>query len=73
MRKEYDFSQAQRARDIPHLAQLQAAAGDKPIVMVHIDADIIDDFERRREAGIGDIDVWVNQALRDWISAHPGQ
>lgn len=73
MRKEYDFSQAQRARDIPHLARLQAAAGDNPIVMVHIDADIIDDFERRREAGIGNIDVWVNQALRDWISDHPGQ
>jgi len=73
MRKEYDFSQAERARDIPHLARLHAAAGDKPIVMVHIDADIIDDFERQREAGIGDLNDWVNQALREWIGAHSAQ
>jgi uncharacterized protein (DUF4415 family) len=73
MRKEYDFSQAERARDIPHLARQKAAAGDKPIVMVDIDADIIDDFERRREAGNGDLNDWVNQALREWIGSHSAQ
>jgi uncharacterized protein (DUF4415 family) len=70
MHKEYDFSQAERARDVPHLARLRAAAGEKHVVMVHIEADIVSDFERRHDALMGDLNAWVNQALREWISTH---
>jgi hypothetical protein len=29
MREEYDFSNAKRAKDVPHLSKLQAEAKDK--------------------------------------------
>jgi len=32
MRDEYDFSEAKRAKDVPHLAKLQAEAKDKIMI-----------------------------------------
>ncbi len=33
MREEYDFSNAKRAKDVPHLSKLQADAKDKTCVI----------------------------------------
>ena len=34
MRKEYDFSKAKRAKDVPHLAKLQAEAKGKTRITI---------------------------------------
>jgi uncharacterized protein (DUF4415 family) len=70
MRKEYDFSDATRARDVPHLAKLRASVGDNPIVMIHLDADVVREFKQRKDMPAGDLEAWVNSALREWLKAH---
>lgn len=70
MRKEYDFSDATRARDVPHLARLRSSAGDNPVVMVHINADVVREFKQRKDVPVEDLEAWVNTALREWLKAH---
>jgi len=41
MRKEYDFSKAKRAKDVPHLAKLQAEGGGKTRITIMLDNDVI--------------------------------
>ena len=40
MRDEYDFSGAKRAKDVPHLAKLQAEAKDKIMITLMLDNDV---------------------------------
>lgn len=70
MRKEYDFSDAKRARDIPHLVRLRASADAKPVVIAHIESDVVTAFEQRTHASKDELDAWVNQVLREWLVAH---
>lgn len=46
MRKEYDFSGARRAKDVPHLAKLQ---GEVTKGKTLIDDDVLTAFRQRAE------------------------
>ncbi len=64
MRTEYDFSKAQRAKDVPHLAQLQAAAKGKTRVSIMLDDDVIAAFRARSKASGQGYQTLINSALR---------
>ncbi|WP_204369073.1 hypothetical protein [Methylocucumis oryzae] len=49
MRDEYDFSNAQRAYEVPHLAKLQGESG-KTRITIFLDTDIFDRVSRTRYA-----------------------
>lgn len=64
MRNEYDFSKAKRAKDVPHLAKLQAEAKGKSRITIMIDNDVLLGFRAKADAeGIG-YQTLINQALR---------
>ena len=71
MRKQYDFSKAKRAKDVPHLARLQAAAKGKTRITIMLDNDLLMTFRAKAEAeGIG-YQTLINQKLRGVASASP--
>jgi len=71
MRKEYDFSQAKRAKDVPHLAKLQAEAKAKSRITIMLDNDVLLSFRAKAEAeGIG-YQTLINRALRHSIGSRP--
>ena len=47
MRKEYDFSKARRAKDVPHLAQLQAETKGKTRITIMLDNDLLMTFRAK--------------------------
>jgi len=53
MRKEYDFSRAKRAGDVPHLAKLQAEAAGKTRITMRVDNSVLAAFKARAEASGG--------------------
>lgn len=65
MKAEYGFSKAKRAKNVPHLKQLQAAAGTgKTRISIMLDDAVLAGFRARAEAdGIG-YQTAINQALR---------
>lgn len=71
MRKEYDFSRAKRAKDIPHLAKLQAEAKGKTRVTIMLDNFVIEAFrELAKSEGIG-YQTLINRALRERLVDGP--
>lgn len=71
MRKQYDFSKARRARDVPHLARLQAEAKGKTRITIMLDNDLLMTFRAKAEAeGIG-YQTLINQKLRSVAGAAP--
>ncbi|MCY4361707.1 MAG: hypothetical protein OXE42_05920 [Gammaproteobacteria bacterium] len=46
MRKEYDFSRARKAGDVPHLARLQAQSRGKTRITIMLDNDMLEDRQR---------------------------
>lgn len=65
MRKEYDFSGAKRAKDVPHLAKLQAeAARGKTRITILIDDDVLATFRARAESEGRGYQTLINAALR---------
>lgn len=71
MKKEYDFSNAKRAKDVPHLARLQAEAKGKSRITIMLDNDLLMAFrEKAEEEGIG-YQTLINQALRETVAARP--
>lgn len=65
MRKEYDFTGAKRAKDVPHLAKLQAeAARGKTRITILIDDDILTEFRTRAEREGKGYQTLMNAALR---------
>ena len=65
MRKEYDFSGAKRAKDVPHLAKLQAeAARGKTRITIFIDDDVLATFRARAESEGQGYQTLINAALR---------
>ena len=65
MRDEYDFSQAKRAHEVPHLAKLQAeAAAGKTSVTLCLDAEVLEAFRRQAEAEGKSCQTLVNETLR---------
>lgn len=64
MRKEYDFTDAKRAKDVPHLAKLQAEASGKSRITIMLDNDVLLAFRSRAKSeGIG-YQTLINQTLR---------
>ena len=52
MRTNYDFSQAPRAKDVPHLTALRtkSKAASKTRISILVDAEVIAAFRARAEA-----------------------
>lgn len=71
MRDEYDFSNAKRARDLPHLAKLQAEAKGKTRITIMLDNQVIASFRLlAEEQGIG-YQTLINQTLRESLDRRP--
>jgi uncharacterized protein (DUF4415 family) len=69
MRKEYDFSKAKRAREVPHLTALRKTAKNKTRISIMLDDDVIAGFRKRAEAaGVG-YQTEINRALREALAA----
>ena len=65
MRKEYDFSKAKRAKDIPHLAKLQTEESGKTRITIMLDNEIINSFRAKaKKEGLG-YQTLINQALKN--------
>jgi uncharacterized protein (DUF4415 family) len=72
MRKSYDFSDAKRAKDVPHLAKLQAKAQpSKTRVTMWIDTDVIEAFRARAEKMGAGYQTEINRSLRDAVLTKP--
>lgn len=73
MRREYDFSKAKRAKDVPHLARLQAEAKGKSRITIMLDNDLLLAFRARADAeGIGyQTLMLINKALREAVGSRP--
>jgi uncharacterized protein (DUF4415 family) len=75
MRKQYDFSPAggaKRAKDVPHLAKLQARAQpNKTRVTMWIDEDVVAAFRERAAAGGSGYQTEMNRALREAATGTP--
>jgi uncharacterized protein (DUF4415 family) len=67
MDTEYDFSQAKRATEIPHLNRLRDSATKKSRITIMLDHDVIEGFKQRAsEHGIG-YQTEINRALRQLL------
>jgi uncharacterized protein (DUF4415 family) len=71
MRKQYDFSKAKRARNVPHLARLQAEAKGKTRITIMLDNDLLMAFRAQAEAEGTGYQTLINQALRRAANASP--
>ena len=71
MRKQCDFSKARRAKDVPHLARLQAEAKGKTRITIMLDNDMLMTFRAKADAeGIG-YQTLINQTLRGVAGSAP--
>ena len=66
MRKEYDFSRAKRAKDVPHLAKLQAEAVGKTRITMRVDNAVLAAFKARAEVSGGSYQNMMNEALKQY-------
>lgn len=71
MRKEYDFSHAKRAKDVPALARIQRENTNKERITIRLDSDVLDWF-RKQVAGGGNYQTLINEALRVHIGDREG-
>lgn len=69
MRKEYDFSTAKRAQDVPHLAKLQEeAAKGKTRITIYLDDDVVSWFKTKASEVGGNYQTMINRELKRIIS-----
>jgi uncharacterized protein (DUF4415 family) len=69
MRREYDFKGVRRAKDVPHLAKLQAqAARGKTRITILLDDDVVAAFRARAEREGRGYQTLINAALRAAIA-----
>lgn len=67
MDKEYDFTNAKRAHDVPHLAILQAEnSGGKARITMRVDNDTLAIFKARAAMSGGNYQTLMNEALRQF-------
>jgi len=64
MRKQYDFSNAKRAKSVPHLARLQAEAKGKTRITIMLDNDLLMAFKAKAESEGTGYQTLINQTLR---------
>jgi uncharacterized protein (DUF4415 family) len=65
MREEYDFSNAKRAKDVPHLSKLQAEAKDKTCVIIMLDNEILQSYQAKAKAKGLSYQSLINKTLRE--------
>lgn len=71
MRKDYDFSEARRAKDVPHLSRLRAEAMGKTRITIMLDNIVIETFRAQAQAqGVG-YQTLINKALREHLGEEP--
>ncbi|MBK1736100.1 hypothetical protein CKO15_12635 [Halorhodospira abdelmalekii] len=71
MRDDYDFSKAKRAKNVPHLARLQAEAKGKSRITIMLDNDVLMAFRAKADAeGIG-YQTLINRVLREALGTRP--
>ncbi len=71
MHEEYDFSKAKRAKDVPHLAKLQAESKGKTRITIMLDNDVLESFRKQANIeGLG-YQTLINKALRSCVGSHP--
>lgn len=69
MRKEYDFSNSKRAKDVSHLSTLQNDG--KTRITIMLDNDVLTIFrEKAQTEGIG-YQTLINAALREACNSKP--
>jgi uncharacterized protein (DUF4415 family) len=66
MRKEYDFSDAKRTKDVPHLVKLQAEMTGKTRITMRVDNAVLSAFKARAEASGGSYQTMMNEALNQY-------
>jgi predicted DNA binding CopG/RHH family protein len=71
MRDEYDFSQAKRAKEVPHLARLQEEAKGNTRITIMLDNDVLMAFRARADAEGIDYQTLINQVLRETLGTRP--
>lgn len=69
MRDEYDFSDAKRAKDVPHLAQLQAEVANKVIISLMLDNDVFNLLNSKAQAEGIEYQTLINRVLREELTA----
>ena len=63
MRKEYDFTNAKRAKDVPHLVKLQTEMAGKTRITMRVDNAVLNTFKLRAEVSGGSYQTMMNEAL----------
>jgi len=71
MRKNYEFSNAKKAKDVPALARLQKANEGKERITIRLDAEVLAWFRDQVKGG-GNYQSLINDALRAHISDREG-
>jgi uncharacterized protein (DUF4415 family) len=71
MRKQYDFSKAKRAKNVPHLARLQAEAKGKTRITIMLDNDLLMAFRAKADSEGTGYQTLINQTLRQAAGAAP--
>lgn len=66
MRDEYDFSNAKRANQVPHLTQLQAEQAGKSRITMRVDNETLAFFKARAELTGGNYQTLMNDALKQF-------
>jgi uncharacterized protein (DUF4415 family) len=66
MRKEYNFTGAKRARDVPHLSRLQAEMAGKTRITMRVDNSVLAVFKARAETSGGSYQTMMNEALKQY-------
>jgi uncharacterized protein (DUF4415 family) len=64
MRKQYDLTKAKRAKNVPHLARLQAEAKGKTRITIMLDNDLLMTFRARAASEGTGYQTLINQVLR---------
>lgn len=67
MRKEYDFSKAKRAHEVPHLRQLHEEMQGKSRITIRVDNRTLAIFKARAEATGGNYQTLINEALNTFV------
>jgi uncharacterized protein (DUF4415 family) len=66
MRKEYDFSNAKRAKDVPHLTKLQSEKDGKTRITIMLDNDILKNFRSKAKSEGTGYQTLINQVLKSY-------
>lgn len=66
--KDEDFADAKPVSEVPALARLQAEQSAKTRITIRFDNEVLEWF--RREAGNGNYQTLMNEALKDYIRHH---